>query len=122
MLSFVLLRAHLFLGSFLAFGYLRPITGLFCLWAKFSPWLQSARLWPVNTLGRFHSVIKIRPINGGHLEILIGGRLHDILRASQGPFILGIISSTRLLTTRYCHFLLVGQIQPVVTVGPFVAR
>ena len=40
----------------------------------------------------------------------------------QGPFILGIISSIHLLTVRYCHFLLVGQIQPVVTVGPFVAR
>ena len=43
-------------------------------------------------------------------------------RHSQGPFILGLISSIRLLTARYCHFLLVGQIQPVVTVGPFVAR
>ena len=43
-----------------------------------------------------------------------------IFRPSQGPFILGLISSIRLLTTRYCHFLLVGQIQPVVTVGPFV--
>ena len=41
---------------------------------------------------------------------------------SQGPFILGLISSIRLLTARYCHFLHVGQIQPVVTVGPFVAR
>ena len=30
-------------------------------------------------------------------------------------FILGLISSIRLLTARYCHFLLVGQIQPVVT-------
>ena len=58
MLSFDLLRAHLFLGSFPAFVYLRPITVIFCLWAKFSPWLQSARLWSVNTLGRFHSVIK----------------------------------------------------------------
>ena len=44
-----------------------------CLWAKFSPSLQSARLWSVNTLGRFHSVIKYglltmarydRPMNG----------------------------------------------------------
>ena len=43
-------------------------------------------------------------------------------RPSQGPFILGLISSIRLLTARYCHFLLVGQIQPVVTVGPFVVR
>ena len=47
---------------------------------------------------------------------------HVIFRPSQGPFILGLISSIRLLSARYCHFLLVGQIQPVVTVGPFVAR
>ena len=47
---------------------------------------------------------------------------HVIFRPSQGPFILGLISSIRLLMARYCHFLLVGQIQPVVTVGPFVAR
>ena len=45
-----------------------------------------------------------------------------IFRPSQGPFILGLISSIRLLMARYCHFLLVGQIQPEVTVGPFVAR
>ena len=45
-----------------------------------------------------------------------------IFRPSQSPFILGPISSIRLLTARYCHFLLVGQIQPVVTVGPFVVR
>ena len=47
---------------------------------------------------------------------------HDIFQPSPGPFILGLISSIRLLMDRYCHFLLVGQIQPVVTVGPFVAR
>ena len=41
---------------------------------------------------------------------------------SQGPFILGLISSIRLLTARYWPFLLVGQIQPVDTVDPFVAR
>ena len=46
---------------------------------------------------------------------------HVIFRPSQSPFILGLISSIRLLTARNCHFLLVGQIQPVVTVGPFVA-
>ena len=46
---------------------------------------------------------------------------HVIFRPSQGSFVLGLISSIHLLTTRYCHFLLVGQIQPVVTVGPFVA-
>ena len=57
-LTFSHLRAHLFLGSFAAFGYLRSVTVIFCLWAKFSPWLQSARLWSVNMLGRFHSIIK----------------------------------------------------------------
>ena len=41
---------------------------------------------------------------------------------SQSPFIHGLISSIHLLTARYCHFLLVGQIQPVVIVGPFVVR
>ena len=44
------------------------------------------------------------------------------VRPSQSPFILGLISSIRLLTALYCHFLLVGQIQPVVTVGPFVVH
>ena len=49
-------------------------------------------------------------------------RAHVIFRPSQSPFILGLISSIRLLTARYCHFLLVGQIQPVVIVGPYVAH
>ena len=49
-------------------------------------------------------------------------RAHVIFRCSQGPFILGLISNIRLLTAHYCHFLLVGQIYLVVTVGPFVAR
>ena len=47
---------------------------------------------------------------------------HVIFQPSQIPFILGLISSICLLTARYYHFLLVGQIQPVVTVGPFVVR
>ena len=47
---------------------------------------------------------------------------HVIFRPSQSPFIHGLISSIRLLTARYCLFLLVGQIQPVVTVDPFVVR
>mgnify|MGYP005814149717 FL=1 len=47
---------------------------------------------------------------------------HVIFQPSQSPFILGLTSSIRLLTARYCHFLLMGQIQPVVTVGPFVVR
>ena len=45
-----------------------------------------------------------------------------IFRPSQGPFIPGLISSIRLLTACYWPFLLVGPIQPVVTVSPFVAR
>ena len=47
---------------------------------------------------------------------------HVIFWPSESPFILGLISSIRLLMDRYCHFLLVGQIQPVVTVGPFVVH
>ena len=47
---------------------------------------------------------------------------HVIFRPSQSPFILGLISSIRLLMAGYCHFLLVGQIQPVVIVGLFVVR
>ena len=47
---------------------------------------------------------------------------HVIFWPSQGSFILGLLSSIRLLMPRYYHFLLVGQIQPVVTVSPFVAR
>ena len=47
---------------------------------------------------------------------------HVIFRPSQSPFILGLISSIRLLMDRYRHFLLVGQIHPVDTVDPFVAR
>ncbi len=43
-------------------------------------------------------------------------------RLSQGPFILELIYNIQLLTARYWPFLLVGQIQPVDTVGPFVAH
>ena len=52
---------------------IRLLTVIFCSWAKFRSWLQSARLWSVNTLVRFHSVIKYglltmarygRPMNG----------------------------------------------------------
>ena len=45
-----------------------------------------------------------------------------IFRPSQGPFILGLISSIWLLKARYWPFLLVDQIQPAVTIGPFAAR
>ena len=47
---------------------------------------------------------------------------HVIFQPSQSPFIIGLISSIRLLTACFCHFMLVSQIQPVVTVGPFVVR
>ena len=47
---------------------------------------------------------------------------HVIFRPSKGPFILGLISSIQLLAARYWPFLLVGHIQPVVTIGPFAAR
>ena len=90
MLSFGLLRAHLFLGSFPAFRYLRPVTGLFCLWAKFSPWLQSARLWPVNPLGHFHSVIEyglLMACYGQAIKRTIStlARLRPILPTVIGP-------------------------------------
>ena len=70
------LTAHYTVGPFPAHVIFRPsqrpfilglisiirlLTARYChfrLWAKFSLLLQSARLWPVNTLGRFHSVIK----------------------------------------------------------------
>ena len=45
---------------------------------------------------------------------------HVIFQPSQGPFILGLISRIWLLTVRYWPVPLVGQIQPVATVGPFV--
>ena len=40
---------------------------------------------------------------------------------SKGPFILGLISRIRLDKVRYWPVPLVGQIQPVLTVGSFVA-
>ena len=78
MLSFGLLRVHLFLGSFPAFVYLRPVTVIFFLWAKFSPWLYSARLWAVNTVGRFH--VKKNPLGYFHRVIK-----YDLLTARYGP-------------------------------------
>ena len=79
-----------------------------------------SRLRPMVNLARNEQSTALYPLMGhysiGPFPTLV------IYRPSQGPFILGLISSIRLLTTRYCHFLLVGHIQPVVTVGPFVAR
>ena len=45
---------------------------------------------------------------------------HVIFRPSQGPFVLGLISNIRLLATYYWLFLIVGQIRPVVIVGPWL--
>ena len=45
-----------------------------------------------------------------------------IFQPSKGPFILGLISSIRILTVRYWPVPLVGQIQPVAIVVPFVTR
>ena len=62
---------------------------MFRLWAKYSPWLHSARLWPVNPLGCFHSVIKC-----GLLMARYGPRtVHPmfgkmIIRPVEGPWIL----------------------------------
>ena len=43
-------------------------------------------------------------------------------RPSKGPFSLGLISRIQLLMVRYWTVQLVGQIQPMVTVGLLVAR
>ena len=43
-------------------------------------------------------------------------------RPIDGPYVLGLLFGPRLLPARYWHVPLMGQIQPVVTVGPFVAR
>ena len=42
------------------------------------------------------------------------------LLAFSGPIYSWAHFHIRLLTARYCHFLLVGQIQPVGTVGPLI--
>ena len=76
--------------------------------------------WPVVKLARNEQCITLYPLTGRYS---VGpSPAHVIFQPSQSPFILGLISSIRLLTARYCHFLLVGQIQLVVTVGPFVVR
>ena len=50
------------------------------------------------------------PINGPLFRWAVPA--HIIFRPSQSPFILGLFSSILLLTARYYHCLLVGQIQP----------
>ena len=84
------------------------------------PLVTLGPLTAVVKLARYEQCITLYPLTA-HYSV---GPFpaHVIFRPSQGPFILGLISSIRLLSARYCHFLLVGQIQPVVTVGPFVAH
>ena len=43
-------------------------------------------------------------------------------RPIDGPYVLGLLFGPRLLPARHWPFLLVGQIQPVVTIGPFAAN
>ena len=80
---------------------------------------QCITLYPLTTCGetgRNKQRITLYPLTAHYS---VGPfRAHVIFRPSHSPFILGLISSIRLLSARYCHFLLVG----VVTVGPFVVR
>ena len=71
-------------------------------------------------LARNEQCIALYPLAAHYSIVSFPSRV--TFRPSEGPFILGLISSIRLLTARYWPFLLVGQIQPMDTVGPFVAR
>ena len=90
---------------------------------SFGPYEALCNSWPIKSvvkLARNEQCITLYPLT---THYSVGPfPAHVIFRPSQSPFILGLISSIRLLTAHYCHFLLVGQIQPVVTVGPFVVR
>ena len=85
---------------------------------SFGPYEALSNPLPVVKLARNEQCITLYPLTA-HYSV---GPFpaHVIFQPSQSPFILGLISSIRLLTARYCHFLLMGQIQPVVIVGPFV--
>ena len=84
------------------------------------PFVTLGPLTAVVKLARNEQCITLYPLTARYF---VGSfPAHVIFRPSQGPFILGLISSIRLLMARYYYFLLVGQIQHVVTVGPFVAR
>ena len=61
-LAFGLLTAHTFLGSFPALDYFRPVTGLFPYWAKFGPWQESARYWPVPLMGQIRPMTRVGPL------------------------------------------------------------
>ena len=74
----------------------------------------------MTSFGPYEALCNSLPINGTLVRWPFPARVN--FRPSKGPFILGLISSIRLLTVRYWPVLLVGQIQPVVTVGLFVAR
>ena len=71
-------------------------------------------------LARNEQCITLYPLTARYSIGLFPAQVN--FRPSEGPFILGLICSIRLLTASYCHFLLVGQIQPMVTVGLFVVR
>ena len=42
-------------------------------------------------------------------------------RPIDGPYVLGLLFGAQLLPTRYCLVPLMGQIRPMVRIGPFVA-
>ena len=71
-------------------------------------------------LARNEQCINLYPLTAGYSVGPFPAQVK--FQPSEGPFIPGLICSIQLLTAPYCHFLLVGQIQPVVTVGPFVDR
>ena len=75
---------------------------------------------PVVKLARNEQCVTLYPLTAHYSVRLFPAQVN--FRPSDGPFILGLICSIRLLMARYCHFLLVGQIQPVVTIVPFVVR
>ena len=74
----------------------------------------------MTSFGQYEALLTLGPLTAHYSIGTFPAQV--IFRPSEGPFILGLICSIRLLMARYCHFLLVGQIQPVVTVGPFVDR
>ena len=77
-------------------------------------------LRPVVKLARNEQCITLYPLTARYSVGLFPAQVN--FRPSEGRFILGLICSIQLLTARYCHFLFVGQIQPVVTVDQFVDR
>ena len=91
---------------------------------SFGPYEDLCNSWPINApvvkLARNEQCITLYPLTARYS---IGPfPAQAMFRPSQGPLILGLICSIRLHTARYCHFMLVGQIQPVVTFGPFADR